>query len=94
MSDLFRRMRERAARAAEREEAAVDAAISDVVWSAQLDPESVPRIIRVDRVNVGMAYTIPGKMFPDGRSRCLVHPLQPLDEPGTIARLDEEDSRG
>lgn len=77
-------------RAAERESAAVDAQVSDILWRANL--EELPRIVRADRVNRGQAIELPGVMFPDGKARLVVNRLQRLDEPAAIKLLDEAGS--
>lgn len=85
----------RARRAAEEAEA-VNGQISEVLWRAQLG-DDIPRIVRLDRINVGTAYELTGTLFPDDQTRCCVHPKTKLDEAATIAkmdRMDEERRRG
>lgn len=83
---MDRLMRKRAAQEAE----AVNGQISEVLWRAQLG-EDIPRIVRLDRINVGTAYELTGTLFPDGRTRCCVNPKTKLDEAGTIAKMDRMD---
>lgn len=70
----------------------LDAALSDILWRAQLDPSGTPRIVRCSLVNVAYSYVIPGALWPDGRARVIVNPLEVLDVPGTLQMLATEDT--
>lgn len=76
----------------EREASDLDAALSDILWRAQLDPAGIPRIVHCALVNVGYSYLLPGSLWPDGRARLIVNPLEVLDVPGTLRTLRAEDA--
>lgn len=77
--------------AADREADALDAALSDILWGAQLDPEQTPRIVFSALVNRGHSYLFPGRMFPDGRARIVVNKLTPLNVPAILRQLATQD---
>ncbi len=75
----------------EAEQDALDSQIIEALWEGQR--EELPRVVRLSRVNRGDGYVIPGKLWPDGKSRLLVNPLQAVNEPAAIEQMDREDAR-
>lgn len=60
---------------ADRETAALDEALSEIVW---MPPEET--VIRRPEVPPGVAYVLPGHLFPDGKDRTVINPKQELRE--------------
>jgi hypothetical protein len=73
--------------AEDREADALDAALSDILWRGQLDPERTPRIIHSMRVQVGFSFALPGHLWPDGRARVVVNPVSHVNVGGVLRQL-------
>lgn len=77
---------------AAREASDLGAALSDIPSHAQLNPSGAPRIVHCTLVNVGYSYLLPGSLWPDGRARLIVNPLEVLNVPGTLRTLRADDA--
>lgn len=76
----------------DRDADALDAALSDILWRAQLEPSTTPRIVHERLVNRDYSYLLPGSMWPDGRARVIVNPRTFVDIPAVLRQLRTQDA--
>ncbi|KJQ53716.1 hypothetical protein [Microbacterium sp. SA39] len=77
---------------ADSEANALDAALSDILWRAQLDPAGTPCIVPCPLLNLGRSFVFPGSLWPDARARVGVNPAEELDVPGPLLMLTQQDT--